>query len=406
MAQLTVSVLVPYRPDGDDRDRAWRHVRSWWAVQHPGWQVVTGTCPPGLWRKAVAVDDAFSRATGDVLVVADADVICHGVADAVAVVAAGRAPWAIPHGLVFRLSAAASHAVYGGALPRSQQTRLARPAYWGVEGGGVTVLPRAVYRQVPLDPRFVVWGQEDEAWASALQVLAGRRWRGDAPLWHLWHPPPQRINRRRGNDQGWRLWQRYGQAVKAGPDVMRRLVGEYAPAVRKGAMVDVLGPGWDDAPTWTGRTRAAVLFESVQFPNLDLSNKPGLHGVRFVNGFCEVSRHNAIGILRSVWWQRRGIRVADSQPPPASASLAVKKPTVTIYPAKNTPPRSATPAPHQTVVAVKPQPAPMVPDGTAAEVLAWIGDDPDRARQALAAERQREKPRKSLLTKLRRSAEK
>src|SRR5690606_30842829 len=41
-----------------------------------------------------------------------------------------------------------------------------------------------------------------------------------------------------------------------------------------------------------------------------------------------------------------------------------------------------------------------VPDGTAATVLAWVGSDPARARAALAAERQRSKPRTSLLAKL------
>lgn len=37
-----------------------------------------------------------------------------------------------------------------------------------------------------------------------------------------------------------------------------------------------------------------------------------------------------------------------------------------------------------------------VPDGTAAEVLAWVGDDPDRAGQALAHERARDRPRASV----------
>lgn len=37
-----------------------------------------------------------------------------------------------------------------------------------------------------------------------------------------------------------------------------------------------------------------------------------------------------------------------------------------------------------------------VPDGTAKEVLAWVGSDPDRARRALQAEQQREDPRSGL----------
>jgi hypothetical protein len=38
-----------------------------------------------------------------------------------------------------------------------------------------------------------------------------------------------------------------------------------------------------------------------------------------------------------------------------------------------------------------------VPDGTAAEVLEWVGDDHDKAAQALEAEQAREKPRSTLV---------
>ncbi|MFL6141582.1 MAG: hypothetical protein ACJ72N_06905 [Labedaea sp.] len=37
-----------------------------------------------------------------------------------------------------------------------------------------------------------------------------------------------------------------------------------------------------------------------------------------------------------------------------------------------------------------------VPDGNAEQVQTWVGDDPDRARRALDAERQREQPRSGL----------
>lgn len=385
-----VSVLVPYRFDGAERAQAWAHVQAWWRQQHPGWQLVTGTCPPGPWRKALAVADALTRADADVLVVADADVICPEVGAAVEQVASGRAPWAIPHGMVFRLTEPASRAVYAGALPATQRSNVARTPYVGVEGGGITVLPRTTYEKVPLDPRFRAWGQEDEAWAAALNILAGRRWRGNAPLWHLWHPPMRRTNSRVGNDQGWSLWRRYETAARRGPAAMRALLDEAMHA--KGAAVDVIGPGWDDTPTWTGGG-TGVLFESVKYRNLDLSNKPGLHGVKFMDGFCEVSRPNAISILQSPWWQRRGVRVAPAGAAPEPGPV---EPVVVTYP-----PSTAPVVEPQTAPAEAEQP----PTGSAGDVLAWVGDDPDRARAALDAERQRAKPRTSLIAKLGRLTE-
>lgn len=43
---------------------------------------------------------------------------------------------------------------------------------------------------------------------------------------------------------------------------------------------------------------------------------------------------------------------------------------------------------------------PAVPKGTSAEVLGWVGDDKDRARQALAVEDESAKPRKGLVEEL------
>ncbi|MEV0993426.1 hypothetical protein [Nonomuraea sp. NPDC050202] len=45
-----------------------------------------------------------------------------------------------------------------------------------------------------------------------------------------------------------------------------------------------------------------------------------------------------------------------------------------------------------------------VPDGTVDDVLGWVGDDPDRARAALEAEEARDKPRSTLVARLREKA--
>jgi hypothetical protein len=39
-------------------------------------------------------------------------------------------------------------------------------------------------------------------------------------------------------------------------------------------------------------------------------------------------------------------------------------------------------------------------DGTAAQILDWVGDDPERARAALNAENEKDKPRSTLVKKL------
>lgn len=223
---MTVSVLIPWRPDGRHRDQAWAWVRRWWSATHPDWQLVAGTCLGGPWVKATAAGNALAQADGDILVIADADVICHGVDEAVEAVRRG-APWAVPHGKVYRLTAEATAAVLGGAKPASVAQCTTQPPYMGIGGGGITVLPRDVYERVPLDPRFVGWGGEDESWALALGAMAGKHWRGTAPLFHLWHESQPRLNRHVGSAASRALHVRYQYASQDGPAAMRALLAEF-----------------------------------------------------------------------------------------------------------------------------------------------------------------------------------
>lgn len=75
-------------------------------------------------------------------------------------------------------------------------------------------------------------------------------------------------------------------------------------------------------------------------------------------------------------------------------SVKDKKPEV-----KQPEQESATDAPVSTAENVDRKSAYVV-EGTAAEVLAWVGDDPDRAADALRVEEASERPRKTLVSSL------
>lgn len=227
-----VSVLVPARLDRERRD-LWDFLQLRWKTL--GYEIVEGDCS-GLWCKAEAVADALSKASGQTLVIADADVWCAGVPQAVEAVRRGSG-WAIPHYQVLRLTRPATAHVMsagqwpgrgtmirtqGGAIPAYAQ----RP-YPGRPGGGIVVLSRASYQRVPLDPRFKGWGQEDESWALALGTLLGPPWRGTADLWHLWHDPAPRQSREVGSQASLNLHRRYVTANRQ-PARMQALVREFA----------------------------------------------------------------------------------------------------------------------------------------------------------------------------------
>jgi hypothetical protein len=218
---VNVSVLVPWQPGCPHREAAWNFLRSRW--ERVG-EVIVGTCE-GPWVKAAAVADALTRAAGDVLVIADADVWVDP-SDAVA----ACATWAVPHLKVHRLSEASTAQVLNGAdwrrLPLDASNPRDRKPYVGQAGGGVTVVRRDVYEDCPI-PRIVGWGQEDESWAIALQCLYGKPWRGNVDLVHLWHPPQPRRSRVVGSDESRKLRARF-RSERSNPTAMRELIKETA----------------------------------------------------------------------------------------------------------------------------------------------------------------------------------
>jgi hypothetical protein len=219
---MATAVVVPCRLDDEHRAAAWSWVRNRYADIHPAWEVVTGTCS-GPWVKATAVADALTRTDADRLLIADADVWSDGLSWAVD--ALDDWPWVIPHHAVHRLTEAATAAVLAGGPLGGETTQ---HPYKGYPGGGFMAVRRDVYERAPLDPRFVGWGQEDQAWHLALRRIAGHGPRGRANLWHLFHPPQPRLSRQTGSEASAALLHRYQRANTA--EKMADLIAEVTHA--------------------------------------------------------------------------------------------------------------------------------------------------------------------------------
>ena len=213
---MRVEIVVPWAGECPHRKRA----RDWVCARLPF--PVTITEGPDPWCKAAAVNPAVEASDAEIVVVSDADVWAEGLEAAIEAVRGG-AGWAIPHRGVFRLTEASTGNLYAGADPYTLD--LEQPAYLGIEGGGVVVARRETLCDVPLDPRFIGWGQEDVAWGRALRGLVGPPWRAKLPLVHLWHPPQQRMTRKHGSVAGRALARRY-RAAAARPDRLRQLLEE------------------------------------------------------------------------------------------------------------------------------------------------------------------------------------
>jgi hypothetical protein len=224
-----VSVVIPYRSDGGERDRSLAWLLTKLEAEHPDWQVhVVTDDGDGPFNRAALLRRGVTEVCGDIIVAHDADCWCPDLPEAVRQVQQGRS-WVVPHTMVHRLSPESSARFMDGAalegLPLSTDNPQDSRPYRGVVGGGVVVLTRSAFHQTPPDPRFAGWGGEDEAWGYALAAAVGKAARMGGPLVHLWHPPQPRQSRVVGNEENQALLRRYRKA-KGHRQSMRRLAKE------------------------------------------------------------------------------------------------------------------------------------------------------------------------------------
>lgn len=224
-----IRVILPYGGDCPHRARAlswvWEHLPE----LLPFASIHVGECR-GPWSKARAVAAAIDPdwPDDDILVIHDADVWAPKLPATIDIIHSKMRRWATPHTMVHRLGEELTGRVMAGEIPFGGLGRsgLDQPPYRGVVGGGCVVLSRAAYRQVPLDPRFLGWGQEDEAWGFAMARVLGQPYQANDRLYHFWHPHPERINRAVGSRDGEKLRNRY-RAARLAKDQMEALLDEF-----------------------------------------------------------------------------------------------------------------------------------------------------------------------------------
>lgn len=219
-----VAIIIPV--DGrmsPDRVEALRHVRAFYSTNFPDWPIIEGTDRSPSWRKGLAIVDALSRCKASTLVIADADCLVapEGIRQAVEEVAAGRAPWAVPHERVLRMNAASTRDFLTSkntGIPTLDEIILDRPAYRGLAGGGILVVSRFGYEATGGIPEgFKGWGGEDQALAIILDTCLGAHWRGSSDLVHLFHKPQE--SKRAGGTGNQFRFQAIASAARAGgPD--------------------------------------------------------------------------------------------------------------------------------------------------------------------------------------------
>lgn len=209
-----ISLLVPTGGNDPVRRRNWAWLRAYYEAHLHDVEIVIGKDRkserkwhrrrPLPFSKAVAVNNAFKRSHGDIVVILDNDayldaaVVQHCADRLRAQRKADVRSWFVPYSNLYRLT----RHVTGEILesdPCHPLTLPSPPPPWDVEGrdgsGPINVfgamaqiMPREAFITVGgMDPRFRGWGAEDGAFAQALDTLWGPRKNTPNDILHMWH---------------------------------------------------------------------------------------------------------------------------------------------------------------------------------------------------------------------------
>ena len=230
-----VSLLVPFRDDGEHRSRVWRWLRARWRSMYPEAEIIMGQDDSTVFCKSAAVNDAYSRARGRTLVILDADAwLAPGVITKCAndIEQAGhkqRRLWFMPYSMMHRLT----HEITLQLLDNqpAYPIPLPPPPLWTENVGGLTsqghsfgalaqVMPREGFELVNgMDERFREgWGGEDGSFLRSMDTLWQQHEVAPGDVVHLWHAT-------KGKDWRDRAW--VGQTR---PNANARLSNRYTQA--------------------------------------------------------------------------------------------------------------------------------------------------------------------------------
>lgn len=178
-----ISAVVPYRP-AVGRVDAFNFVCEYLESQVE--EVVVCDDGGDPFSRGCSINDGVSKASGEILVICDADLIVPAEQlDLALIRVALHGGMVLPFDRYHYLTGSASLDVMAGVPPTPDT-----PRQFTMESsvGGVCVIDRNTFNDVEgFDPRLRGWGGEDYAFWSAVDTLATVD-RVPGVLYHLWHP--------------------------------------------------------------------------------------------------------------------------------------------------------------------------------------------------------------------------
>lgn len=200
-----ISLLVPFRTDHAERERNWRWLKKYWEHELPLAELIEGTNEDTPFCKTSAVNRAFEKSHGDVIVILDADCYISGevILEAARRIREARLRnrplWFIPYRRFYRLTELSSLILldtppdnplrFRDPPPPGSVETPASKSYGHWYGALIQAMPREAFILVGgMDERFRGWGGEDISMMYKVDTLYGRHKTLNVPTFHIHHP--------------------------------------------------------------------------------------------------------------------------------------------------------------------------------------------------------------------------
>lgn len=188
-----VSVLIPFKSDGSHRLRNWEWLRRRYELLIPDAEICMGDTEIKPYCKAAAVNSAARKATREIFIIADADIAVDKDQMEKAVEMLDNHAWVIPYEDRKELNETQTADLIKNHEPsvRMSDIDFTGCGSYAYGVGSINIVPRKYFEGAGgFDERFKGWGYEDNAFATALDILYGNHVRPKgSTVWHLNHPP-------------------------------------------------------------------------------------------------------------------------------------------------------------------------------------------------------------------------
>lgn len=253
--QPKISILIPFSTGNRERKRTFNWLMEYWHHELPDAEFIIGHSKSKVFCKGEALNDAFSRSTGKVILILDADAYMDGAtieycADRI-LEELDNHLWYVPYRWLYRLDREITHDLVESDPLHPMTIPCCPPPSDIIDNHGHTskyghrygamamIFPRQAIELLGcFDERFKGWGGEDVALLRALDTLWGKHKTIDGPIFHLWHPylgtgyKDRRWAHQKHGSVNSKLANEYHKATRR-PSQMRALVDEGCKHKRK-----------------------------------------------------------------------------------------------------------------------------------------------------------------------------